>query len=123
MSIVGFIFAGMTALSSFAASAALSSMVGPDNPFLKIGATGITIVYLLFAAAIFYPSFKLYGFSVAATQAILFGEQSAFNVAMSKLKSYFKFWGILTISFIVLYIMMIIFVVVAGVAVAGHGAA
>jgi len=125
LSIVGFIFAILTALTAFGASAFLTSIaaVSPDNPLLKVGAAGITILYLLLAVVQFYPSFQLYKFSTAANQAILFGEQSSLSVAMSKLKSFFKFWGILTIAFLAFYIMATIFVVVAGVAVAGHGAA
>lgn len=122
LSVIGFIFSALTAITAFGANAFLSA-VPADNPLQKIGAAGITIVYLLLAIVQFYPSLQLYKFSIAANQAVLFGEQTSLSEAMGKLKSFFKFWGIITIAFIALYVMMMIFVIVAGVAVAGHGAA
>ena len=92
LSIVGFIFSALTALTAFGANAFLSTIAAasPDSPLLKVGAAGITIVYLLLAVIQFYPSFQLYKFSIAANQAILFGEQATLSEAMGKLKSFFK---------------------------------
>jgi len=119
LSIVGFVFAGITAVGAFGAGAVLSAL-GPNNPLSKIGAAGLTIVYLVFALIEFYPSYLLYKFSASTNQAVLFGDQLSLSDAMHKMKSFFKFWGIIMIAFIAFYAMMIITIVVAGIAVAGR---
>jgi hypothetical protein len=122
LSIVGFVFSAMTAIGAFGAGAVLSSVsaVSPNNPLMKVGAAGLTVIYLLFALFQFYPSFLLYKFSTATNQAVLFGDQQSLSTAISKIKSFFKFWGIITIIFIAFYAVMIIFMAVVGVAVAGR---
>jgi hypothetical protein len=116
LSVVGFVFSALTAITAFGASAVLNSLatVSPDNPMLKIGSSAITIIYLLLALMQFYPSFLLFKFATGANQAVLYGDQASLSAAMSKLKSFFKFWGILTILFIAFYILMMLFAVVIG---------
>lgn len=122
LAIVGFVFAGMTAIGAFGAGAVINSIsaVSPNNPIMKLGAAGLTIMYLLLALFEFYPSFLLYRFAAATNQAVLYGDQQSLSVAMSKIKSFFKFWGIITIIFVAFYAIMIIFMAVVGVAVAGR---
>lgn len=120
LSVVGFVFSAMIALSAFGTAAFLTTLatVSPGNPLIQIGATTLTIVYLLFALFQFYPSFLLYKFSTAALQAVLYADQESLSVAMSKMKSFFKFWGIVTVVFISFYILIILTAVlgIAGVA-------
>jgi len=113
LSIVGFVFTAMIAISAFSAGAVLNSlaMLSPENPLVKMGSAAVTVLYLLFALLYFYPSFLLFRFSNAASQAVLYADQASLGAAMSKLKSFFKFWGILTIVFIIFYILGIIFAV------------
>ena len=122
LSIVGFVFSAMIVLSAFSTSAFLTGLAAtsPGNPLLALGATGLTVIYLLIGLLQFYPSFLLFKFSTAAMQAVLFADQEGLNTAMSKLKSFFKFWGILTIVFLVFYILVIVAAVLgaAGIAVA-----
>ena len=120
LAIVGFVFSAMTAIGAFGAGAVLNSMsaISPNNPFIKIGASGLTLIYLLFAFVQFYPSFLLYKFSAATNQAVLYGDQASLSVAMSKIKSVFKFFGIITIFFLGFYAIVIVLMAVVGVAVA-----
>lgn len=122
LAIVGFVFAGMTAIGAFGAGAVLNtiSAVQPNSPLMKIGAADLTVMYLLFAVFIFYPSYLLYKFSAATNQAVLFADQPSLSVAMSKMKSYFKFWGILTIIIIAFYAFAIILVAIGGIAMASR---
>jgi len=117
LSIVGFVFSAMIVLSAFSTGAFMAGIAAssPGNPLLALGATGLTILYLLIGLLQFYPSFLLYKFSTAAMRAVLFADQEGLSVAMSKLKSFFKFWGILTIIFLVFYVLVIV-VAVLGVA-------
>ena len=116
LAIVGFVFSAIVAISAFSVAAIFSSLaaVNPGNPMLKLNPAVITAIYLLFALVVFYPSFLLFKFSTAATQAVLFTDQTSLSVAMNKLKSYFKFWGIVTIITIILYILMIVLMVMTG---------
>lgn len=117
LSIVGFVLTAMFVMSAFSVDAMLSTLskTMPGNPMLGLGSAGFTVVYLLFALLQFYPSFLLYKFSTSANKAVLFADQPSLGEAISKLKSFFKFWGILTIVIIALYILMIVmFVAFAG---------
>jgi hypothetical protein len=61
----------------------------------------------------------MYKFSSAAKLAVLYGSQEGLSEAMAKMKSIFKFWGILTIIFVSLYVLMIVlFSIGAGIAAA-----
>jgi hypothetical protein len=113
LSVVGFVFSAMIALSAFGTAAFLSTLakVSPGNPMVQIGSTVLTVVYLLIALLQFYPSFLLFKFSTSATQAVLYADQPSLAVAMAKMKSFFKFWGVITIVFISFYILMMITVI------------
>ncbi|SDM41387.1 hypothetical protein [Pedobacter antarcticus] len=117
LSIVGFVFSAMVAMSAFSAGAIISTLsaVSPANPLLKMGAAGFTVFYLLIALIQFYPSLMLFKFSKAANTAVLYADQPSLGVAMGKLKSFFKFCGIITMVVIGFYIMMILMVLAVGV--------
>lgn len=110
LSIVGFIITALMVLISLSVSSVMQSM--SEMPAYQ-GLAGlnpgiITFVYLLVALVYFYPSFLMFKFSSSAKLAVLYGSQEDLSVAMSKMKSIFKFWGILTIVFIALYVLMVI---------------
>ena len=117
LSVVGFIVSAFLTLSSFGIGAAISAnpaMLNQLGPLAGIGARGITIFYLLLALLFFYPSLLLLRFSAKGKQGVLFGDQETFNDAISSVKSLFKFWGILTIIFLVSYFLLILAVAVSG---------
>jgi len=116
LSIVGFVFSALIALSALSVGAIISTLsaVSPGNPLLKIGAPALTVFYLLIALLQFYPSLLLFKFSNAANQAVLFADQSSLSIAMGKLKSFFKFWGIITIIIIGFYAMIFISAIAIG---------
>lgn len=113
LAVTGMIFAVLTAFTALSAGAVLASLnaSNPGNPLSGLSSTALTAFYLLLAGLQFYPSFQLYKFSTAANQAVLYLDQASLSAAMEKLKSFFKFWGILVMTFIALYILMIVFVV------------
>jgi len=113
LAIVGFVFAAMFVMSAFSVGAIYSTLSSamPGNPLLKLGPAVLTVFYLLIGLLQFYPSFLLYKFSTSANKAVLFADQPSLGEAISKLKSFFKFWGVLTIALIAMYILMIVMVV------------
>jgi hypothetical protein len=119
LSIVGFVFTGfmiLLSLSVGAIMASMNSMVGAqNNPYAAMGSGFLTVMLLIFAGIYFYPSFILFKFSNAAKQAVLYGDQESLSIAMGKLKSFFKFWGILFIVLLAFYALAILSAIVAGV--------
>ena len=118
LSVVGFVISAFLALSSFGIGAVITSnpaMLNQLGPLAGIGATGITLFYLVLAMVFFYPSLLLLRFSAKGKQGVLFGDQENLNDAIAHIKSLFKFWGILTIVFIVSYFLLIVLVVVSGI--------
>ncbi|WP_214229072.1 DUF5362 family protein [Pedobacter sp. B4-66] len=117
LSIVGFVLTGIMILVSFSAGALISTMndrVGvANNPWAALGGGFLTVVFLLSALLYFYPSLLLFKYANSAKQAVLFGDQPALSAAMGKMKSFFKFWGIITITVLGLYIISFLLGVVA----------
>lgn len=112
LSIVGFIITGLMVMVAFSANAILQSMseIPAYQGLAGMGSGIITFFYLLIALVYFYPSYLMYKFSSSAKTAVLYGNQESFSIAMSKMKSIFKFWAILTIIIIVMYVLMIVLV-------------
>lgn len=110
MSIVGFIVTALMVLIALSVSSVMQSMseIPAYQGLVGLGSGVITVFYLLIALVYFYPSFLMYKFSSAAKVAVFYGSQESLSTAMSKMKSIFKFWGILTIIIIAIYVLMIV---------------
>ncbi len=121
LSIVGFIITGLMVMVALSMSSVMQSMseIPAYSGLAAMGSGVFTMLYLVLALVYFYPSYLMYKFSSAAKLAVLYGSQEGLSEAMSKIKSIFKFWGILTILFISLYVLMIVlFAIGAGIAAA-----
>lgn len=117
LSIIGFVVTGIMILFSFSAEALISTMNGrvgaANNPWAALGGGFLTIVFLLSALLYFYPSLLMFKYANSAKQAVLYGDQPALSEAMSRMKSFFKFWGIITITILGLYIISFLLGIVA----------
>jgi len=117
LSVVGFVISAFLTLGSFGIGAAVTANPGILNqfgPLGSIGATGITIFYLLLALFFFYPSLLLLRFSAKGKQGVLFGDQENLNDAIAHVKSLFKFWGVITIVLIASYFLLLLAVLAGG---------
>lgn len=107
LGIVGFVMTGLIVMSAFTMGATLSALsdnpLTANNPLLGLGGGAVTVIFILYAFIIFYPSLLLYQYSSNAKTGVLYGEQTALTTAIGKIKSLFKFWGILTIIIIAIY--------------------
>jgi len=122
LSIVGFIFTALMVLCTFAVGAFMSLMdnaMGAANPYAPLGTAGLTVILLFCALIYFYPSLLLFKYANAAKKAVLFADQATLSVAMSKMKSFFKFWGILMIVALAFYGLVFLFGIIAGIGAAG----
>ncbi len=117
LAVVGFVFSAFTIMGAFGAGAFLSQMatLQPTNPLVQLGPGFVTVLFLIVALLYFYPSLLLYSYSSAAKAAVLYANQEGLNIAMSKLKSFFKFWGILMMVLISFYVILILFGTLMGI--------
>ena len=117
LSVIGFVLTGIMILFSFSAEALITTMNGrvgeANNPWATLGGGFLTILFLLSALLYFYPSLLLFKYASSAKQAVLYGDQPALSVALGKMKSFFKFWGIITIVILGLYTLSLLFGIVA----------
>jgi hypothetical protein len=111
LGIVGFVISAFMLLAALTigpamkANPELSKMLGQ---FGAMDSTTFTIVFLMYGLAFFYPSFLMVRYAAKAKAGVLYGEQLSLNDAMGKLKSLFKYFGILAIILIALYMMAIL---------------
>jgi len=78
----------------------------------------ITVVYILLALLYFFPVKYLYDFSSKVKRAVELSDQDLFSEGILKLKSHYKYIGILMIVMLALYIVGIIISIIVGVAAA-----
>ena len=120
LSIVGFVFTALMVLLSLSVGSLMTAMntaVGEQhNPYAALGSGMLTVILLLSAVLYFYPSFLLFKFSNATKQGVLYGDQESLNAGLSKLKSFFKFWGVLMIVILGFYALALLFGIIAGIA-------
>lgn len=116
LSVVGFVLTGFMVLAAISAGAlitAMNSVVGEaNNPYAKLGGGALTVIMLMLALLYFYPSLLLFKYSSAAKKAVLFGDQENLSIAMGKMKSFFKFWGILTIVVFGFYLLLFLLAII-----------
>lgn len=105
-SILGFIFIALIILLGIAMGFILSAF---DNGIMGSSVKYILmIVYLIMGAVYFLPILYLFRFSSWTKKAIRNNSSLDFSLALKSLKSHFQYVGIMTISLIALYIVIII---------------
>ena len=121
MGIVGYVFIGFMVLGAFFIGTFMSFLTRnatpqtTDSPFNSGMFSIVMGVYFLLIALLYYfPTRYLHQFGVKTQLALRTHEQFDFSEAFSKLKSFFKFFGILTIIMLVLYGAALLFMVVFG---------
>jgi amino acid transporter len=76
--------------------------------------TIISVVYFLLAAVYFFPVYYLFKFASNGKKAFKDNDTEALTASLGYLKSHYKFVGIMMLSILVLYGLMIVFVVLGG---------
>lgn len=111
LAIVGFVgcvimvLVGLFAGSIFSKMSAVSAYPGAMSQGL--GAF-MSVFYVAFALLYFLPSLYLYQFSNYAKKAIMFSSSNDITLSIGKLKSFFKFIGIMIIVVLSLYLLIVI---------------
>jgi hypothetical protein len=115
LGIIGFIGCALLLIFSFFAgfagsflSTASEASPNPLATAMAAMGAGITVVYILVDLWYFFFSLYLYQFGVKIKRGVVFYDNITITAAFSKLKSFFKLWGISTIVILVLYALGII---------------
>ena len=109
LSILGFIFCGLIALASITLGSYFSGlMANAYGGASVLGGAFFTVIYLLCALFLFFPTLFLYRFSLKIRKAVSSNDQVQMTDAFKNLKSYFKFHGIVAIVVLSFYALVIV---------------
>ncbi|PST81575.1 hypothetical protein C7T94_19075 [Pedobacter yulinensis] len=117
LAVIGFVLTFFMVVGAFGVSALINSdaaVAAQLGPLAQLGSAGIMVLYLLIGLLFFYPSLLLFKYSSASAEGVLYGNQESLDLAVSRLKSLFKFWGITTMVGIVLYVLSLVSVMFMG---------
>ena len=119
--IVGYVFVGLLVIGAFFAGAFMNFMAQKapqqtgENPFSSGVFSIVMGVYFLLIALIYYfPSRYLHQFGVNTLRALHQHEQISFTQGFSRLKSFFKFFGVFTLVVLVFYGLGLLFLLIFG---------
>lgn len=117
LGILGFIGVGFLVLAGLFMMIVGGTVGSMSNAYsgLPFGFGFIGFFYIIGAALYFYPTLMMYNFSIGIKRSLPVNDQQQFNEALSKLRNKVKFNGILTIVIISVYIIIIIFAIVAAI--------
>ncbi|MFC5269303.1 hypothetical protein [Adhaeribacter terreus] len=127
LGIVGFVLIGFMVVGAFFIGTFMNFMgrnqmpENGENPFAS-GAFSIAMgaYILLIALLYFFPSLYLYQFGTKTQNALRNNVQFDFTAAFGRLKSFLKFFGILTAVFLVFYVAIFLMMLVFGVFMSGR---
>ena len=115
MGFIGTAFIAIMALfigSIFTAASQLNPAMGG---MAAGGGTLVTVIYLLLAVFSFFFALYLYQFGDKIKNAVTYNNTTEATQAFSKLKSFFKLWGITTIVYLSFVVLVIIGSIVVGI--------
>lgn len=112
LAILGFIGVGFLIIAAFMMGSIFSLIPNTHLP----GGFGILIgvIYLVIGVLYFFPVYYLFQFSQKSKKAVEGHDSNFLTDAIGKLKSHYKFIGIMTIVFLVIYPVLILIFVLFG---------
>ena len=106
LGIAGFIMIGLLVILSFSIGSILSTL--PEGYLGGLSPRFFSFFYLIVAGIYFIPVFYLFQFGVKTKQAFQENDIGTLTFALKKLKSHYKFIGILFIVAVILYFFLIL---------------
>lgn len=110
LAIMGFVFTGLIALIGIGLMV-FGSVITSKLPAGMFMGGFIGFIYMLMGLLYYFPSKYLYDFCVYIKQALILNDQESLAYAFSKMKSLYRFWGILMVIVLVFYAIGILFVI------------
>ena len=111
LSIIAFIGIGFIALVGLFFGTFMSAMTGlsgDEAAMAAIPTTFITIFYLGLAGVMIIPTLNHYRFAVKTQRALRKDDEPLLTEALGNLKSYYKFYGLLTAILVGIYALMFV---------------
>lgn len=122
LAILGFIYIGLLIaggiLYGSIGSSLMSGAGGDAEMPMRLSGVFISFIFILVALVLFFPMLYLFNFSSKMRRAIRNNDQPILTEAFKNLKSFFRFYGILTIIVLSLYALAILAAIIG--AVVGH---
>lgn len=113
----GLIIAGLVLLSAFSTGALLqqnSELAKMAQAAGGAGMAAMAAMLVIYGLLLAYPSWLLLQYARQAQIGVLYGEQQNLNLAFSKLKLLFKFWGIMVMVFMFFYLITMAMALLGG---------
>lgn len=107
IAIVGFIAIGLLIIMSFSIGTIMASL--PEGSLGGLSPKFFSFFYLIAAGIYFIPVFFLFQFAQKTKQALMQDDHNLLTFGLKKLKSHYRFIGILFIVLIALYFFLILF--------------
>jgi hypothetical protein len=107
IAIVGFIAIALLVVMSFSIGTIMANL--PEGYLGGISPTFFSFFYLIMAGIYFVPVFYLFQFGQKTKQALINEDNGLLTFGLKKLKSHYKFLGIIVIIGLVLYFALMIF--------------
>lgn len=107
IAIFGFIAIGLLIIMSFSMGTILASL--PEGSLGGLSPKFFSFFYLIAAGIYFIPVFFLFQFAQKTKQALIEDDHNLLTFGLKKLKSHYKFIGILFIVLIAFYLFLILF--------------
>ena len=124
MSVITFVCAGFMLIAAagmvMMGSMGAMSKGGAAFPFTGVMGFGIAVIYAALSLIYIFPGVKLWKYANAIGMLIQSGREGDLVAALNHQRSFWKFVGILVLSMLVLYLVIIVFVTVGGVAAASR---
>ena len=119
LGILGFIFCIIILIVAFFAGSVFTKMaeLSPNSMVATFAGMGgfVTVFYILIDLIYFFFALYLYQFGSQIKKGITFTNETQVTSALGKLKSFFRYWAILTIIVLSLYALIIIGAIALGV--------
>lgn len=118
LGIVGLVIAAFMLMAALTIGPTINANPEMAKMLGQLGAmdgTTFSIFFLIYGLAIFFPSLLMLRYAAKAKHGVLYGEQESLDQGMAKLKSLFKYFGVLTIIFIGLYLLTLVSAVLGGI--------
>jgi hypothetical protein len=119
LGILGFIFCAIILVVSFFVGGTMGKIAsvtpGPGSAIYAGMGGFITIIYILIDIIYFFFVLYLYQFGSRIKRGLRFSNEAEVTIALGKLKSFFKIWGICTIVAICIYALIFIIAIVVGI--------
>ncbi|WP_341226200.1 DUF5362 family protein [uncultured Arcticibacterium sp.] len=116
LAIVGFVGSALLVVFALGLSTIMSFLPNGEH-FESLGPSyflGMAFIYVVMAVIYFFPCLYLFRFSKSTKEAILKEDNKQLHLALFNMRKMFKFVGVMTLTMLIIYGIIIVFGLLAG---------